>query len=153
MTKIILQNKINLIAIGLALATALYISFAVVTPAVADSELKRELTTNCANLSFSQSTERNTLLDPDNGIVLVQWSDNGNRRDTRIPYEPQSGFQGCSQEAKALLSHVREVYEKQVADSCTDFKDIISGAKPLPEKNGKKANIQGAVNFVNQYCK
>lgn len=153
MKKIILQNKINFIAISFALATALYLSFAVITPAVADFELKRELATNCANLNFPQSVERNTLLDPDNGIVYVQWSDNGNESNMRIPYEPQNGFRGCSQEVKALLTHVQEVYEKQIADSCVDFKAIISGAKPLPEKNGKKANIQGAVNFVNQYCK
>lgn len=153
MKNIILQNKINFIAISFALATAVYLSFMVVTPAVADFGLKRELATNCANLSFSQGVERNTLLDPDNGIVYVQWSDKGNELNIRIPYEPQNGFQGCSQEAKTLLSSVREAYEKQVSDSCVDFKAIISGTKPLPEKNGIKANIQGAINFVNQYCK
>lgn len=153
MTKTILQNKINIIAIALALGTALYFSFAVITPALADFELQRELVANCVNLSFPQGVERNTLLDPDNSVVYVNWSDKGSEYSTKIPYKPQTGFQGCSQEARTLLTHVQEVYEKQVADTCADFKDIISGAKPLPEKNGRKAKIQGAIDFVSQYCK
>lgn len=153
MRKIILQNKLNLVAIGLVLVTALYLSFLVITPVIADFELKKELATNCVNLNFPQGVEKDILLDPDNGIVYVQWFDKGNEYNTRITYEPQNGFQGCSQEAKLLLNDVHEVYKKQVIDSCADFKAITSGAKPLPEKNGRKGNIQGAINFVSQYCK
>ncbi|MBT9175434.1 MAG: hypothetical protein DDT22_01111 [candidate division WS2 bacterium] len=153
MKKIILQNKVSLVAIALALATALYLSAAFVVPVIYGFELKRELVANCSNLSFPNGVARNTLLDPDNGIVYVKWSNNGNESNIRIPYEPQSGFQGCSQQAKALLFHVQEVHEKQLTDTCVDFKAIVGGAKPLPEKNGTKANLQGAIDFVNQYCK
>lgn len=153
MIKNIVQNKIKFIAISLSLITALYLSFSAITPAVANLRIERELPQNCSNFNLQQGIERSILLNPDNRAVYVRWFANGGEFDTRLPYNPQNGFSGCSQEAKILLSQVQEVYEKQVADSCADFKAIINGNKSLPEKNGRKANIQGAINFVDQYCK
>lgn len=146
------QNSV-IVAVIFALATALYLSVAVASPVVDEFQLKRDLVSNCASFSLPNNTERNTLIDSDKGVVYVEWTNNGSEFNTILPYDPQTGFQGCSQQAKGLLLHVKQANDELVAGTCEDFKDIINGSKPLPERGGRKANIQGAIEFINQYCK
>ncbi len=153
--KIILSSRANvltIVAILGALATAIFLSFTVFTPAIAQVQTGNELVANCANFRAGENVERNTLFDPDKGIVYVRLGEHDGF-DTRLPYKPETGFSGCSQEAKGLLQEIKQGHEKFLAESCADFKSIISGEKPLPEKDGQKANIQGALDFVEQYCR
>lgn len=140
------------IAIFGALATATYLSFAVFTPAIAQVQTGNELAANCASFRVGEGIEKNTLFDPDKGIVYVRLGEHEDF-DIRLPYNPKTGFKGCSLEAKELLQEIKQGHEKFLSESCADFQAIISGEKPLPEKGGRKANIQGAIDFVEQYCK
>lgn len=146
------NRALSSVAILGALATAVYLSFAVFTPAIAQVQVGNDLATNCANFRAVGGVEKNTLFDPDNGLVYVRFGEHKDF-DTKIPYKPETGFNGCSVEAKELLQGIKRDHEKFIAESCADFRAIIGGEKPLPEKGGQKANIQGAVDFVKQYCK
>lgn len=153
--KKILSNSAHIlttVAVLGALATATYLSFAVFTPAIAQVQTGNEFATNCASFRAGEGVEKNTLFDPDKGIVYVRLGGNEDF-DTKLPYNPETGFKGCSLEAKELLQEVKQGHEKFLNESCADFRAIISGEKPLPEKGGRKANIQGAIDFVEQYCK
>lgn len=151
MTNILQKNTI--IALSLALITALFFAFIIGSPVLAQYQLKTELANNCANTTIVAGTERNTVLDPENGVVSVELVNGGNISKFLLPYEPQIDFQGCSQDAKELLVHVQQAHEEYIADMCGAFKAIVSGEKPLPVKGGETANMQGAVDFVEQYCK
>jgi hypothetical protein len=70
-----------------------------------------------------------------------------------LPYQPETGFKDCSQDVKEILFRVKENQEKYTADMCGEMKAIVDGEKPLPEKDGRKANMQGAVKFVSKHCK
>ena len=142
----------NILAGFLALATAVLLSIGIIIPAVAAQQLQSELRANCADPKFSKNVEKNTYLEVESGIVYVS-EDSNNDTVTMLPYESREEFSACSSESRELIKHVKDVYERHVSETCTDFKAIIAGEKPLPERDGKKANIEGAVNFVKEYCK
>lgn len=146
-------TKPDLAAIFLASTSAFCLSFFVVSPAIAQFQLDRELANNCASLVLPEGVARNTYLDPKSGILHVAWFTGGHAHEVRLPYDPQRGFPGCNQSARAILAHVHAEYVRYISDSCQDFKAIIEGRKPLPVKNGERANIQGAIDFVAKYCR
>lgn len=144
--------KKNIMIISASLILALYLSFVLIPQTLAQLQISEELSNNCANTIFPKDTEKNTVLDEEHGVVYVSWYENGHDVAIKLPYQPNNNFQGCSEEIKGLLNHVKGVHDKYISDLCIDFEDIIGGKKPLPEKNGLKANIEGAKNFVNKYC-
>lgn len=152
--KKILSNSVNVfttVAVLGALITATYLSFVVFVPAIAQVQTGNDLTVNCARFHAGEGVEKNTLFDPDKGIVYVKLGENEDFG-IKLPYNPETEFKGCSLEAKELLREIKQGHEKFLTESCADFQMIISGEKPLPEKGGRKANIQGAIDFVKQYC-
>lgn len=154
-------GPIHTAAIFGAFITAVLFLFLITSQAsafLADAELetRREAIVSCANFKVPSDVARQTLVDADSGVVYVKWlGSDGVVNTTVLPYKPGdiAALRGCSKEAKDIMLHAQQAHEALVADTCKDFREIIAGQKPLPEKNGKKANMQGAVNFVNQYCK
>lgn len=122
-------------------------------PTVAEFALKKELASNCLQAIIPSTAEVDTVFDPENNRVKTSWSVDGVQMSLVLPFEPFYGFEGCSLDAKRVLKGVEENYTSYINDSCKDFKEIIAGAKPLPERNGEKANIKGAIDFVNKNCK
>lgn len=145
-------QKTTIVALGFALISALVLVFTVVTPVFANMQQSAALANNCATAVIPANAERNTILDADKGILLVEVVTGESVSKLALPYQPQEGFPGCSQDAKELLIHVQHAHEAKVADMCIAFKDVVSGEKPLPEKNGEKANIQGAIDYIDNYC-
>lgn len=152
MKNLLIFAKKNMVILVISLVFALYLSFIVIPQTLAQLQVSEELSDNCANTIFPKDTEKNTILDEEGGVVYVSWYENGQDVNVKLPYQPNSGFFGCSEEVKGLLNHVKEVNDKYISDLCVDFKNIIGGKKPLPERNGMRANIEGARNFLNKHC-
>lgn len=151
MTNILKKNTV--VALGLALVTALGLSFVIASPAFAEFQFNRELASNCANAVIPAGVERNTTLDSEGGVLTVELVSGEDVSKFMLPYKPDIDFQGCSQDAKELLVHVQEAHEARIADMCISFKAIVSGEEPLPVKNGETANMQGAVDYVEKFCR
>lgn len=145
-------KKTIAVALGFALISAIVLSYTVVTPAFAEIQQRAELADNCANATIPANAERNTVLDADKGILLVEVVSGDSVSKFALPYEPEKDFRGCSQDARNLLVHVQEAHDAKVADMCESFKAVVNGDEPLPEKNGEKANIQGAIDYIDRYC-
>lgn len=143
----------NIVIASLALITALTLSSTVVAKSIYNNQRKIKLAQNCAVVNFPPNAAKNTILDPQNGTLLVKWYNNDQESSIELPYEPVNGFEGCSASAKEILQHAKGAYDEQMSESCTDFRDILSGKKPILEKNGQKPNINGAITFVKEYCK
>ena len=69
-----------------------------------------------------------------------------------LAYEPESNFQGCSQDAKELLEFVREKHDIRTAQRCTYALDVLSGKEKLKKKNGELPNIKGLRSFAEKHC-
>lgn len=143
----------NIVIASLALITALTLSSTVVAKSIYNNQRKIKLAQNCAMVNFQPNAAKNTILDPQNGTLLVKWYNNDQESTIELPYEPANGFGGCSASAKEVLRHAKEVYDEQLSESCADFQYILGGKKPALEKNGQKPNINGAIAFVKEYCK
>lgn len=140
----------NVIASTLALVTVLYLlSSSIVISAITDFQLKK----NCVNAQFPKNVSKDTLLDPESGILYVRWTEDGENFEIKLPFDAKGNFDGCSQHAKNILNFAKQDYENQIKGMCKSFAQIIKGERSVPEKNGERFNVQAAADFVNQHCK
>ncbi len=74
------------------------------------AEDRIKLYETCSRLTVPV-TERDTTLYADNKLVVVRWLDNVSQEDMTVylPYEPETGFAGCSKSVKELLQHIQEI--------------------------------------------
>lgn len=119
---------------------------------ITDTYDRFKMQVNCATLQLPAVAEKQLFLDPDNNVVVLTWYQGEKERQIELPFNPEKSFSGCSQSAQAILMHVKENNDKLVADSCADFKSIISGERPMQSKGGEMPNIEGAKNFVATHC-
>ncbi len=140
------------LAVLLALVSALYLSFNVVLPNLTDAERQKTLAENCKNPGFPAEGEKNTVFNPEKGVVYVTFFQDGADKTVELPYKPSTQFEGCSSAAKAVLNDVKANYEEYIQQSCADFKAILEGTKKMEPKNGKTPNRKGAEEFVKEYC-
>ena len=77
------------------------------------TEGRARLYETCSNLVIPK-TERDTTLYTDNKLVVARWRDNVSQEDVTayLPYEPGTGFVGCSESVKELLGHIQETGPK-----------------------------------------
>ena len=70
---------------------------------------RAELFENCAQ-DIPREKIDDTVLDPMNKIVTVWWWDDKLQDNVslELPYEPETGFAGCSESIKNLLQHIQE---------------------------------------------
>ena len=153
MTKNI-QFKLNFAAVLAGLLTAGVITTAFASPAFADWQAQKTLANNCLSARFSADSEKNVFFDPETRVVNVETFAPGQDEGSSVilPYQPETGFSGCSRDAKELLTRVKENQERYISDTCKEMRAIVAGQKPLPEKDGRKANMPGAVQFVKERC-
>lgn len=142
--------KKNFIAASLALVSVLYLlSSSIVISAITDFQLKK----NCASAQFPKDVSKDTLLDPEGGILYVRWTEDGENFEIKLPFDAKGNFDGCSQHAKNMLNFAKQDYENQIKGLCKSFTQIIKGERPVPQKNGERLNVQAAADFVTQHCK
>ena len=140
------------LAIFLALVSALYLSFNVVLPELTEAERQKTLAENCKNPGLPTEGEKNTVFDPEHGVVYVTFFQDGADKTVELPFKPSTDFEGCSDTAKEVLKDVKANYDEYIQQSCADFKAILEGKKRMEPKNGKLPNRKGAEEFVKEYC-
>ncbi|HBT81477.1 hypothetical protein A2757_00145 [Candidatus Giovannonibacteria bacterium RIFCSPHIGHO2_01_FULL_48_47] len=82
-----------------------------------DMQARDQLYENCARTEFPISD--NSSLDPKKRIYTIYYWDEKLQDNAKIelPFEPETGFTGCSKKAKAILRHVQEDYERMIRES------------------------------------
>lgn len=134
------------VVLGIGLSVILAVGatgFQVATSNVAVSP-PSELRQRCATAKIP-TARTYTLYDLATRTVLVMWRDEQRRRDVelRLPYEPETGFRGCSPSAQAHLRHVHLIFEQ--VDREREFK--IERAKQQHIDLAEMSRAQGAVLF------
>lgn len=151
-------RKNTIVAVFLGLILAALTAFTVVTPALADFQIGLELANNCANYNLAEDVRKDITIDIENGVVSVTPHDNSNLKGNTtilLPFSKSAGvvnYSSCSAQATKLLTNVQKSHDEYISKACENFKAIVSGAKPLEVKNGEVAHMEGAVQFVKQYC-
>lgn len=140
------------LAVMLALVSALYLSFNVVLPDLSEANRQKTLTENCKNPGLPGEGEKNTVFDPEKGVVYVTFFADGADKTVELPFKPSTNFAGCSDAAVEVLNDVKANYDEYIQQSCADFKAILDGTKKMEPKNGKTPNRKGAEEFVREYC-
>lgn len=139
-------------AVTLGIVTAVGIAAVFASPTFADRQLQATLASNCRTASFPADVDKNVLYDPESGIVRVDIHVAGRERSVTLPYRPDISFSGCSADAQELLGRIKENEESYIAEMCTEMTEIVAGTIPLSERDGKKANMAGAEQFVKKFC-
>ena len=126
-------------------------------PALASFQENRELDINCSKFKYNKNIEQKVVIDVESEVVLVtNILSNNEEIEVKLPLKKtkiESDYNGCSSDAKDLLKKVQTDYVDYITESCNDFNKVIKGEKALPEKNGIKANIGSAKDFVDKFCK
>lgn len=128
-------------------------------PAVSAYQLKQELKDNCKAYKLPYAADKKIEIDIENEVVEITSpklkKDVSSSESIKLPLinpETNPDYASCTTEAKEILLVAQDVYDDYVSESCEDFKAIISGEKPLPERDGKKADIAGAKDFYGRFC-
>ncbi len=148
-----MSKKNNILVIVSSVITAFVLSVFVISPVFADIEQQTARIKNCSSYISPKNTTVNTFLDDSRGVLIASYNVNDLDFTIELPYIFDKNLGNCSKDAQGLLKHVKEVSDSLKADLCKDFKAIIDGEKPLSERNGVKANMAGAIDFVNTDCK
>lgn len=98
-----------------------------ITSAVIEELNKRGLARNCASAQFPKGVD--TSLDIGRGIAIAYWWDGEQQqnRQLKLPYEPETDFEGCSERAKMLLRHLQQTHDPQKSTERTqeEIKKVI----------------------------
>jgi len=152
----------NLLALFAAIGTVAYLASAIVIPAIASSSpshnqdehhiSNEELARNCSSFTVAEEEIHDVSLDPQKKIAHISWQREGQNKVTALPYQPNQNFEGCTSEAKAILTSAQESYQDSISDLCISFGKIVNGEEPLPTKGGRTMNMEGAISFVRNHC-
>lgn len=123
-----------------------------VTPALAQLKQGMDTKANCASLTFLPQEDLDVTSDPDTGLVTVGHVVNGKQVQTVLNYQSKDGFKGCSEDAKDLLTRVKQYADKTDADTCAEFIDIVAGKKATPDLDGVKLNIDKVKQYIKKLC-
>ena len=126
-------------------------------PTLASFQENHELDINCSKFKYNKNIEQKVVIDIESDVVLVtDILSNNEEVEVKLPLKKtktESDYSECSSDAKDLLKKVQTDYVDYIKESCDDFYKVINGEKAIPEKNGIKANINGAKDFVDKFCK
>lgn len=69
---------------------------------------RMQLYENCARTEFPRSDD--TLFDPEKRIIAIYYWDEKLQDNAKLelPFEPETGFAGCSESAKSIIWHIQE---------------------------------------------
>lgn len=149
----IIHRRRNMIGVAsLAVGTALMLSSTVLAAPMTTIAEKLLLADQCARAVIPQGAHIHTVLDPESNTVAVTWYTEEQEHNFNLPYSPGNNFRGCNPSNNAVLTQVRENYNQEVQDTCTEFKAILGGQIPMPTKNGQTGNPVAAQRYVARHC-
>lgn len=150
--QIALAKENKLILLG-ALVSALTLTFAVISPALASVRQDIATQANCVKLQYPANEEPTIITDTESGIVNVSYTDaSGAEKQTLLNFKSGDGFVGCSDQAKRILTDVKTQQAKYNADMCDDITAVVEGKKAMPEMDGKHPTMVAAKAFQKQIC-
>jgi len=81
---------------------------------LAQESVRRQLAENCAR-DIPREKIDDISFDPENKVVQFYWWDieTNDNVHTIVPYEPETGFAGCSESVKDLLRHLPNPYDDE----------------------------------------
>ena len=136
-----------------AFATAVLLTFGVLTPVFAQLKAASDARSNCANARIPKNQELEIDVDPESGFVTVGYFDEqGQQREALFNYKSKDDFNGCTADAKRILGHIKEDVEKHDAELCTDMKEIAKGNRPLPERADIKPTLDDVQSYIGKKC-
>lgn len=137
---------------------ALYLS----VPSNAYQISKETLLQNCRNFTPGSYEESDAVIDIANGITIVRGHNSASSQasaalvEVELPFKKNISsfeYRGCTLAARKIMDSLQADYDQYITESCKDFRNVLSGRKPLPIRNGRKAQIEGARQFVSKYCR
>lgn len=148
----------NIVSISLAFLTSLICVFSV-NHIVYSFQKDNALKADCKNYNLTSTVEKKVEIDIEEEIVYVseRFIDN-DQNDAYVYKLPllksknQNDLVECSPQSINFLNEVQSIYKEYITESCADFKHILQDKDAVPVKNGVKANIEGAKEFVNKFC-
>ncbi len=148
--KQILKYK-NLILV-VSFISAIILSLSVVSPVVAGIKKGMDLHANCIKTVFPDDVERGIAIDPDGGTILVEYEENGIKKEVMLNLRKDSKFSECTDGARELITLAQNTASKIESDTCKELKEITSGVQPIPMLDGKKMDIKASNNYISKYC-
>ena len=155
------MRMIRNVAIGTMLLAGAGALFIQIGPTNALQSNESRLLSNCKSFNWRESPDVIASIDVENSMVMVRRSSTSVsehviEEQVVLPLKSTMSttqFANCSRGAQKLLKGLQLQYDGYIAESCADFRDVVQGRKPLPARNGKKANIDGARKFLAQFCR
>lgn len=136
-----------------SLISALTLTVAVISPALASAQQSIVTQTNCANLQYPAMEEPTIITDTESGVVSVSYTDvTGAEKQTQLNFKSNDGFVGCSSQAKRILTDVKAHQAKYNADMCDEVTAVVEGRRAMPEMDGKRPSEAAAKIFQKQIC-
>lgn len=145
----------RLLPIVFAITTAPFLSFAFVVPVIANYQQRVIETRNCATFTSPEKGKPIDIkfIDPETGAVHVNQPVNGRENVVILNYKNSANDGLCSLPARLLFERIREIEQKQIADTCVDFKEIVAGKRSNVGRDGAVGNLNAARSFIANHCK
>lgn len=146
-----ISNNKNFIPI-LSFISAIIISFIFVNKVDALSGQKIDMHKNCVDTVFPDNIERNIAIDPDSGMIFVNYEENNIKKEVILSLANDIKYSECSGSARELISMAQNVSNKINNDTCVELRDITSGSAPISTIDGEKMDIKAINDYINKYC-
>ena len=146
-----ISNDKNLV-IPASLITAIILSFFVISPVIADVKKGMDTHANCVKTVLPENIEREITIDPETGTILVEYEENGVKKETVLNLKKDLKINDCSSGTKELIAVAQNITDKMKADTCKELKEISSGAQSIPSMDGKKMDMKAADNYIRNHC-
>ena len=151
-------------AVGIV-GIGLVASYFLIAPTDAYQISRSKLLANCQSFSWADDANVEASIDAENGIAVVRKFSEASTslgdssasvvQEIVLPLKKNvasTSFGRCSAPARKMMDRLQADYDEYIRESCTDFRNVLAGRKPVPIKNGKRANLEGARKFVRQFC-
>lgn len=155
MKKINLKNSLSVLS-ALLLSTVCIFS---VNHIALSFQKNNQLQLDCKEYNIPRGSDKRIEIDIEEGVVYIgKRNENSTKTDSRIYTLPliktknSKEVEGCSPESTDILNEVQTVYQEYISESCDDFKNVLKDKGHIETKNGIEANIEGAEDFVKQFC-
>ena len=136
-----------------SLASALILTFAVISPVLAQVQQNMVAQANCASFQYSAGTEPTIITDTETGTVNISFTDaNGAEKQTQLNFKGNKGFAGCSSQAKRILTDIKAQQAKYNSDICNEVTDVVNGKRGMLAMDGKSPSMDDAKVFQKHIC-
>ncbi len=143
-------NKLVLLG---SIASALALTFAIASPALANMQQAIDTHANCVGLQYANTQEPVIFVDSESGVVDVSYTDpRGQSKETLLNFKSHDGFAGCSAQATRILNDAKIYQDKYNSDICDEMTRVVNGQQAMPEMDGRRPTMDSARIFQKQIC-